>query len=42
MFMLALFIIPSLILALGLQRIFEKGINGIKDAIEETKVMATS
>ena len=42
MFMLALFIIPSLILALGLQRIFEKGINGIKDAIGETKVMATS
>ncbi|OMQ03167.1 YhgE/Pip domain-containing protein [Corynebacterium amycolatum] len=42
MFMLALFIIPSLILALGLQRIFEKGINGIKNAIEETKVMATS
>lgn len=42
MFMLALFIIPSLILALGLQRIFEKGINEIKNAIEETKVMATS
>ena len=42
MFMLALFIIPSLILALGLQRIFEKGINDIKDAIGETKVMATS
>lgn len=42
MFMLALFIIPSLILALGLQRIFEKGINDIKKAIEETKVMATS
>ncbi|MCQ9126842.1 YhgE/Pip domain-containing protein [Corynebacterium amycolatum] len=42
MFMLALFIIPSLILALGPQRIFEKGINGIKDAIGETKVMATS
>lgn len=42
MFMLALFIIPSLILALGLQRIFEKGINEIKNAIEETKVMGTS
>lgn len=42
MFMLALFIIPSLILALGLQRIFEKGINDIKNAIGETKVMATS
>lgn len=42
MFMVALFIIPSLILALGLQRIFEKGINHIKNAIAETKVMATS
>ncbi|MGK8361214.1 YhgE/Pip family protein [Corynebacterium amycolatum] len=42
LFALLLFIIPSLILALGLQRIFEKGINRIKNAIEETKVMATT
>lgn len=41
-FILLLFIIPSLILALVFQRIFEKGINQVKQAIADTKVMATT
>lgn len=42
LFALLLLIIPPLTLALDPQRIFEKGINWVKNAVEEMKVMVTT